>query len=93
MPVVVTQRDPPVRSPSPPNRVLRSTHGGNLFTEEDIKYLQRYIDYCQTHGLTLRSVFLTSRLANSERMVQSTRDMRKSSNKGERLTTLTDPRQ
>ncbi|KZS98421.1 hypothetical protein SISNIDRAFT_448644 [Sistotremastrum niveocremeum HHB9708] len=60
---LVTPRAPLMRSPSPPTRVLRSTHGGNLFTEEDITYLQRYIDYCQNHGLTLSLREICERVA------------------------------
>ena len=42
------------RSPTPPNRVIKSTYGGNLFTADDVTYLQKYIEYCQDQGLPLR---------------------------------------
>ncbi len=53
---LVTNRNPPARSPTPPTRIIKSTYGGNLFTADDVMYLKKYIDYCQDQGLVLRSV-------------------------------------
>ncbi|KAG5219823.1 MYB transcription factor [Salix suchowensis] len=51
---LVTNRNPPARSPTPPTRIIKSTYGGNLFTADDVMYLKKYIDYCQDQGLVLR---------------------------------------
>ncbi|QRV90666.1 BRCA1 carboxy-terminus (BRCT) domain protein [Ceratobasidium sp. AG-Ba] len=60
---LVSARGPPTRSPDPPARVIKSTHGGNLFTEDDVKYLKAYIDYCQNQGLVLSLREICERLA------------------------------
>ncbi|KAG6850441.1 hypothetical protein H0H93_013313 [Arthromyces matolae] len=52
--VLVANKNPPARSPTPPSRVIKSTYGGNLFTSDDVLYLKKYIDYCQEQGLVLR---------------------------------------
>ncbi|KAG8836367.1 hypothetical protein FRC17_005653 [Serendipita sp. 399] len=54
---------PTARSPSPPTRVVKSTYGGNLFTDEDVEYLKRYIEYCQQQGLLLSLREICERLA------------------------------
>ncbi|KAF5393195.1 hypothetical protein D9757_000539 [Collybiopsis confluens] len=50
---LVANRKPLARSPTPPNRTVKSTYGGNLFTSDDVLYLKRYIDYCQDQGMVL----------------------------------------
>ncbi|THH13218.1 hypothetical protein EW146_g6976 [Bondarzewia mesenterica] len=56
--LVMNQRNPQARSPTPPSRVIKSTYGGNLFTADDVLYLKKYIDYCQEQGqvLSLREI-------------------------------------
>ncbi|KAH9855178.1 hypothetical protein C2E23DRAFT_751774 [Lenzites betulinus] len=61
--LVANRRNPPARSPTPPNRVIKSTYGGNLFTSDDILYLKRYIDYCQEQGLVLSLREICERIA------------------------------
>jgi hypothetical protein len=51
---LVQPLDPNRRSPTPPTRVVKSTYGGNLFTEEDVNYLMAYIQYCKDIGQMLR---------------------------------------
>jgi hypothetical protein len=60
---VLNRRDPNARSPTPPRKVLKSTFGGNLFTAEDVEYLKRYIDYCQSQGLVLSLREICERVA------------------------------
>ncbi|CAG7853782.1 SubName: Full=Uncharacterized protein {ECO:0000313/EMBL:CCA68050.1} [Serendipita indica DSM 11827] len=57
----------PARSPTPPTRVVKSMYGGNLFTEDDVQYLKRYIDYCQEQGLLLSLREICERLAAKAR--------------------------
>ncbi|KAG9316497.1 hypothetical protein JVU11DRAFT_2539 [Chiua virens] len=61
--LVLNRRNPPARSPTPPNRVIKSTYGGNLFTSDDVLYLKRYIDYCQEQGLVLSLREICERIA------------------------------
>ncbi|KZT71055.1 hypothetical protein DAEQUDRAFT_688512 [Daedalea quercina L-15889] len=61
--LVVNRRNPPVRSPTPPTRVIKSTYGGNLFTSDDVMYLKKYIDYCQEQGLVLSLREICERIA------------------------------
>ncbi|KDN36042.1 hypothetical protein RSAG8_11128, partial [Rhizoctonia solani AG-8 WAC10335] len=60
---LVSARGPPTRSPDPPARVIKSTHGGNLFTADDVQYLKSYIEYCQNQGLVLSLREICERLA------------------------------
>ncbi|QRW19117.1 BRCA1 carboxy-terminus (BRCT) domain protein [Rhizoctonia solani] len=60
---LVSARGPPARSPDPPARVVKSTHGGNLFTADDVQYLKSYIEYCQNQGLVLSLREICERLA------------------------------
>ncbi|KAG9120573.1 hypothetical protein FRC07_003878, partial [Ceratobasidium sp. 392] len=60
---LVSARGPPAHSPDPPTRVIKSTHGGNLFTADDVEYLQAYIEYCQNQGLVLSLREICERLA------------------------------
>ncbi|KAG9088093.1 hypothetical protein FRC06_002239 [Ceratobasidium sp. 370] len=60
---LVSARGPPTRSPDPPARVIKSTHGGNLFTSDDVEYLKAYIEYCQNQGLVLSLREICERLA------------------------------
>ncbi|KAG8726545.1 hypothetical protein FRC12_023299, partial [Ceratobasidium sp. 428] len=60
---LVSARGPPTRSPDPPTRVIKSTHGGNLFTTDDVEYLKAYIEYCQNQGLVLSLREICERLA------------------------------
>ncbi|CAE6535410.1 unnamed protein product [Rhizoctonia solani] len=60
---LVSARGPPARSPDPPARVIKSTHGGNLFTADDVQYLKSYIEYCQNQGLVLSLREICERLA------------------------------
>lgn len=60
---LVSARGPPTRSPDPPARVIKSTHGGNLFTADDVQYLKAYIEYCQHQGLVLSLREICERLA------------------------------
>jgi hypothetical protein len=41
-------------SPTPPSTAVSSTHGGNVFTKEDVAYLHDYIRYCREVGEVLR---------------------------------------
>ncbi|KAG6811143.1 hypothetical protein H0H92_008798 [Tricholoma furcatifolium] len=61
--VLVVNKNPPARSPTPPSRVIKSTYGGNLFTSDDILYLKKYIDYCQEQGLVLSLREICERIA------------------------------
>ncbi|KAJ3784380.1 hypothetical protein GGU10DRAFT_428532 [Lentinula aff. detonsa] len=61
--VLVVNRNPPARSPTPPSRTVKSTYGGNLFTAEDVIYLKKYIDYCQDQGLVLSLREICERIA------------------------------
>jgi hypothetical protein len=61
--IAVKPMGPPARSPSPPTNVVKSTYGGNLFTDEDVQYLKRYIAYCQEQGLLLSLREICERLA------------------------------
>lgn len=61
--LVTGRRNPHIRSPTPPKRVLKSTYGGNLFTSEDVEYLKQYIDYCQAQGLVLSLREICERVA------------------------------
>jgi len=61
--LVLNRKRPPARSPTPPNRVIKSTYGGNLFTVDDIMYLKKYIDYCQEQGLVLSLREICERIA------------------------------
>ncbi|KAI0066249.1 hypothetical protein BV25DRAFT_1821172 [Artomyces pyxidatus] len=61
--LVVNRRNPDARSPTPPNRVIKSTYGGNLFTADDVMYLKNYIDYCQEQGLVLSLREICERVA------------------------------
>jgi hypothetical protein len=47
-------RNPHERSPTPPSRVVKSQYGGNVFTQEDVDYLKRYIEHIQQQGLVMR---------------------------------------
>ncbi|KAF4567385.1 hypothetical protein EYR40_006384 [Pleurotus pulmonarius] len=60
---LVTNRNPPARSPTPPTRIIKSTYGGNLFTADDVMYLKKYIDYCQDQGLVLSLREICERIA------------------------------
>ncbi|GJJ06514.1 hypothetical protein Clacol_000706 [Clathrus columnatus] len=60
---LVPPKGPPARSPTPPTRVLKSTYGGNLYTADDVEYLKKYIDYCQTQGLVLSLREICERIA------------------------------
>ncbi|TFK74075.1 hypothetical protein BDN72DRAFT_834084 [Pluteus cervinus] len=60
---LVVNRNPSARSPTPPTRVVKSTYGGNLFTEDDIEYLKKYIDYCHEQGLVLSLREICERIA------------------------------
>lgn len=42
-----------IRSPSPPTAVIPA-HGGQKFTEQDIAYLHKYIQYCKDTNKMLR---------------------------------------
>ncbi|KAG6832839.1 hypothetical protein H0H87_000193 [Tephrocybe sp. NHM501043] len=61
--VLVANKNPPARSPTPPSRVIKSTYGGNLFTSDDVLYLKKYIDYCQEQGLVLSLREICERIA------------------------------
>ena len=54
---------PFTRSPTPPTRIVKSTYGGNLFTEEDVEYLRKYMAYCQEQGVLLSLREICERLA------------------------------
>ncbi|KAJ7497263.1 hypothetical protein FB451DRAFT_1210674 [Mycena latifolia] len=60
---LVSNRNPPARSPTPPTRVVKSTYGGNLFTADDVIYLKKYIDYCHEQGLVLSLREICERIA------------------------------
>ncbi|CAK5281517.1 unnamed protein product [Mycena citricolor] len=60
---LVTTGSRSVRSPTPPTRVVKSTFGGNLFTAEDILYLEKYIAYCHDQGLVLSLREICERIA------------------------------
>ena len=51
---IIGPHPPERRSPTPPTRAISSTHGGNVFTNEDVAYLQKYIAYCKDVGSVLR---------------------------------------
>ncbi|KZV80504.1 hypothetical protein EXIGLDRAFT_742822 [Exidia glandulosa HHB12029] len=50
---LIAARAPNARSPAPPTQVLKSTYGGNIFTDADVAYLHKYIQYCQDQGMAL----------------------------------------
>lgn len=51
---LVEPLSPNRRSPTPPKQTVTSVHGGYVFTDEDVAYLHKYIDYCKDVGLMLR---------------------------------------
>lgn len=55
---LIVPRAPHARSPTPPTQVLKSSFGGNHFTQADVDYLNKYIQYCQDQGqpLSLREI-------------------------------------
>lgn len=58
---VIEPLPPERRSPTPPTRAVSSTHGGNVFTDEDVAYLHKYIAYCKDIGSVLRQALTFSR--------------------------------
>ncbi|KAF9516635.1 hypothetical protein BS47DRAFT_1340515 [Hydnum rufescens UP504] len=56
--LLVRPTAPARRSPTPPKQSVTSSRGGNRFTQADVTYLHKYINYCRDmgHMLSLREI-------------------------------------